>query len=94
MEDARVNRRLAGIVQNKDWTCGLVDPWTRGLVDCVFLILQKCEKSTAKLEMNSIFVLFFLYYVPCRIAAHCHQKERKVLLYIQCVLSYLFVAMA
>ncbi len=22
-----------GIVQNKDWTCGLVDSWTHGLVD-------------------------------------------------------------
>ena len=24
---------IIGIVQNKDWTCGLVDSWTHGLVD-------------------------------------------------------------
>ena len=28
--------KKAGIVQNKDWTCGLVDPWTHGLVDSKF----------------------------------------------------------
>ena len=42
-----------GIVQNKDWTCGLVDLWTCGLVDrglvdswtLFFYILLKCKKE-------------------------------------------------
>ena len=29
-------RILKGIVQNKDWTCGLVDLWTRGLFFSIF----------------------------------------------------------
>ena len=55
-----------GRVQNKDWTRGPVDSWTRGLF--FFKILLKCEKSTAELDMDSIFVLCAM--------PHCHKKGR------------------
>ena len=57
-----------------------LNSWTRGLVDCVFLIFLKCEKSTTELDMNSIFVLCTM--------PHCHQKERAHYIFSEFCLIY------
>ena len=76
-----------GIVQNKDWTCGLVDPWTRGLCFFNFTKMRKKHRKTGN-EFDFRIIFFVLCTMP-----HCRAlpPERKKGFIIYSVCSVLFI---